>query len=232
MKKPRVLLTEDDVNFGSVLKDYLELNDFDVNLCKNGNQGISSFKNYKYDICILDVMMPEKDGFTLAKEIRQLDQKVPLIFLTAKTLKEDMLEGFRSGADDYLTKPFDSEILLYKIRAILHRKNVESELTEPDEYKIGNYDFNHKLRKLAHNKDEFKLSPKEADLLKMLSIRMNDVLQREEALVKIWGEDNYFTTRSMDVYVTKLRKYLKNDPQIELINLHRNGFMLKVDKND
>ena len=224
-----ILLAEDDPNFGVVLRDYLELHDYQVTLCKDGCQGITAFRKGKYDLCILDVMMPEKDGFTLAREIKKLSPAAPLIFLTAKAMNEDMLDGFRIGADDYITKPFDSEVLLYKIKAILNRKNgtpaVQQEKTE---YSIGQYTFQTKLRLLQYQGQEQKLSPKEADLLHMLCQHLNDVLPREEALHKIWHEDSYFTARSMDVYIAKLRKYLKQDPAVEIINIHGQGYRLCV----
>ncbi|MFD2245485.1 response regulator transcription factor [Pontibacter ruber] len=224
-----ILLAEDDPNFGIVLKDYLEMHDYEVTLCKDGNQGSTAFRKGKYDLCILDVMMPEKDGFTLAREIKKLDTNVPIIFLTAKTLKEDMLEGFKIGADDYITKPFDSEVLLYKIKAVLNRKGgVTPEKAEPTEYTIGSYVLQPKLRLLHHQGHEQKLSPKEADLLLMLCQHLNDVLPREIALQRIWREDTYFTARSMDVYIAKLRKYLKEDPTVEIINIHGQGYRLCV----
>jgi len=231
MANKKILLVEDDPNFGTVLKDYLELNDYDVTHAKDGLDGLISFRNDDYDICILDVMMPKKDGFTLAKEIRQLNADIPLIFLTAKTMKEDVLKGYQVGADDYLNKPFDSEVLLYKLKAIIQRKDADT-LTDDNqfEFEIGDFHLNSKLRQLIYkNEDPRKLSPKENKLLKLLTIYKNDLLPRELALTKIWRDDNYFTSRSMDVYIAKLRKYLRPDEKVEIINIHGEGFRLVVE---
>ena len=225
----KILLVEDDRNFGDVLKSYLEMNDYDVTLATDGDQGLIAFKNGQYDLCIFDVMMPKKDGFTLAKEVREKDKSTPIIFLTARNLKEDVLEGFRIGADDYISKPFNSEELLYRVMAILKRaKKEEAPESDAKEFMIGDYHFNYPLRILTYQPDgtNDKLSPKEAHLLRMFCLKMNDVLERSEALSKIWGEDNYFTARSMDVFVTKLRKYLSKDEKIEIMNIHGNGFRL------
>jgi len=228
MENSRILLVEDDPNFGTVLKDYLSLNDYDVTLAKDGLEGLIMFKNDDYDLCILDVMMPRKDGFSLAKDIRSTNLEVPIIFLTAKTMKEDVLKGYQAGADDYLNKPFDSEVLLYKIKAILQRKEGDKNKEEETfEFKIGKFDFNSKLRHLAFEGAEpQKLSPKESKLLKLLAIYKNDLMPRELALTKIWRDDNYFTSRSMDVYIAKLRKYLKLDESVEILNIHGEGFRL------
>jgi len=228
MENNKILLVEDDPNFGTVLKDYLSLNDYNVTLAKDGLEGLIMFKNDDYDLCILDVMMPRKDGFSLAKDIRATNSEVPIIFLTAKTMKEDVLKGYQAGADDYLNKPFDSEVLLYKIKAILQRKETEQSAEEESfEFKIGDFDFNSKLRHLAFRGKEIqKLSPKESKLLKMLAVHKNDLMPRELALTKIWRDDNYFTSRSMDVYIAKLRKYLKLDENVEIINIHGEGFRL------
>ena len=229
MGSKRILLVEDDPNFGIVLKDYLGLNDYHVTHAKDGIEGLIMFKNNSYDLCILDVMMPRKDGFSLAQDIRATDKEVPIIFLTAKTLKEDVLKGYSVGADDYLNKPFDSEVLLYKIKAILQRKDSDtSSDSEQFEFVIGQFFFNSKLRHLSigENGEPQKLSPKESKLLKMLAIHKNDLMPRELALTKIWRDDNYFTSRSMDVYITKLRKYLKSDENVEILNIHGEGFRL------
>lgn len=228
MENNRILLVEDDPNFGTVLKDYLSLNDYNVTLAKDGLEGLIMFKNNDFDLCILDVMMPRKDGFSLAKDIRATNSEVPIIFLTAKTMREDVLKGYQAGADDYLNKPFDSEVLLYKIKAILQRKETEQNVEEDAfEFKIGNFDFNSKLRHLSFQGGEpQKLSPKESKLLKMLANHKNDLMPRELALTKIWRDDNYFTSRSMDVYIAKLRKYLKQDENVEIINIHGEGFRL------
>ena len=234
MAQKKILLVEDDPNFGTVLKDYLSLNDYDVTHAEDGLEGLLAFKNDEFDICILDVMMPKKDGFTLAKEIREINKDVPIIFLTAKTMKEDVLKGYQSGADDYLNKPFDSEVLMYKIKAILQRKeNTMSPEEDKHEFEIGEFKFDSKLRQLVHkNGESRKLSPKENKLLKLLAIYKNDLLPRELALTKIWRDDNYFTSRSMDVYIAKLRKYLKLDPNVEIVNIHGEGFRLVDNKNE
>lgn len=224
-KNHKILLVEDDPNFGMILKDYLELHDYTVVLAQDGVIGLNEFKKSDFDICILDVMMPRKDGFTLAEEIKQIDAKQNLIFLTAKSLKEDVLQGYKVGADDYLNKPFDSEVLLYKIKAILGR-NKEDEVEEAKELTIGVFNFNHRLRILSNDGKEQKLSPKESELLKLLIHHKNDLLPRSTALLKIWKDDSYFAGRSMDVYVAKLRKYLKDDPNLEIQNIHSEGFRL------
>ena len=228
----KILLVEDDQNFGDVLRSYLEMNDYDVTLANDGIKGLERYNSSKYDLCILDVMMPRKDGFTVAKEIREKDTDTPIIFLTAKTLKEDVLKGFKIGADDYITKPFNSEELLFRIQAILKRTmQQEDPKEEVREFLFSKYHFNYPLRILTFNKggedeQKFKLSPKEAQLLRLFALKINDVLTRNESLTKIWGEDNYFTARSMDVFVTKLRKYLSHDDNLEIVNIHGNGFQL------
>ena len=232
MKKDlkKILIVEDDTNFGNILKDYLALNDYNVTLAKNGIEGFQKFKKDTFDLCILDVMMPYKDGFTLAKEIREQNQEVPIVFLTAKNLKDDFLRGFKVGADDYLTKPFDSEVLLAKIKAIINRKNIVN-ISETDtfEFTIGKFSYNSKLRFLnIASQEPLKLSPKENQLLRLLVLNINDLLPREVALNKIWRDDNYFTSRSMDVYIAKLRKYLKADSNVEILNIHGEGFRLVV----
>ncbi len=224
--KPKILLCEDDANLGMVLKNYLELNDYDVTLERDGRLGLAAFQREKFDICLLDVMMPNMDGFTAAEEIRDVNPDVPLFFLSAKTMKDDIIQGYKLGADDYITKPFDSDVLLHKIKAILKR-NEEMHKDEVNaEFDLGKYHFNPKLRELIVNGKTQTLSPKENELLKMLSEYKNDLLSREAALKKIWGSDTYFNGRSMDVYIAKLRKYLKEDPKLEIVNIHGNGFRL------
>lgn len=226
-EKNKVLLVEDDTNFGQVLKNYLELNDFVVELSRDGILGLAAFRREKFDICLLDVMMPNMDGFTLAEEIRNVDPDVPLFFLTAKSTKEDILNGYKLGADDYINKPFDSEILLQKIRAVLKRNQELQEKQHAQiEWDIASYHFNSKLRTLEHNGKSQTLSPKENELLTMLCEYKNDLLPRETALKRIWGSDTYFNGRSMDVYIAKLRKYLKEDSTVEIVNIHGNGFRL------
>lgn len=228
--KPKILLCEDDANLGMVLKNYLELNDFDVTLERDGRLGLAAFQREKFDICLLDVMMPNMDGFTVAEEIRDINPDVPLFFLSAKTMKEDIIQGYKLGADDYITKPFDSEVLLLKIRAILKRNEEIHKEEARTEYDLGKYHFNPRLRELTISGKTQTLSPKENELLKMLSEYKNDLLPREAALKRIWGSDTYFNGRSMDVYIAKLRKYLKEDPSIEIVNIHGNGFRLVVNE--
>jgi len=225
-----ILLVEDDPNFGIVLRDYLNLDGFQVTLAKNGMEGFDKYKKGDYDLCILDVMMPYKDGYTLAKEIREDNTSVPIIFLTAKSMKEDVLQGYKVGADDFLNKPFDSEVLLAKIKTLLKRKSSQTTINQKQtDFQIGDFHLNAKLRFLTYKKeDPIKLSPKENDLLKLLALHLNDLMPRELALTQIWRDDNYFTSRSMDVYIAKLRKYLKQDPKVEILNIHGEGFRLVV----
>jgi two-component system, OmpR family, response regulator len=225
-KKPLILLCEDDTNLGMVLKNYLELNDYEVILERDGRLGLAAFQREKIDICLLDVMMPNMDGFTLAEEIRDINPDVPLFFLSAKTMKDDIIQGYKLGADDYITKPFDSEVLLLKIKAILKRNEEMHREEVNTEYDLGNYHFNPRLRQLSIDGKMQTLSPKENELLKMMCEYKNDLLPREIALKKIWGSDTYFNGRSMDVYIAKLRKYLKEDNTIEIVNIHGNGFRL------
>ena len=224
--KPKILLCEDDTNLGMVLKNYLELNDYEVVLERDGRLGLAAFQREKFDICLLDVMMPNMDGFAVAEEIRDINPDVPLFFLSAKTMKDDIIQGYKLGADDYITKPFDSDVLLLKIKAILKR-NEETHREEVNaEFDMGKYHFNPRLRELTIDGRINVLSPKENELLKMLCEHKNDLLTREAALKKIWGSDTYFNGRSMDVYIAKLRKYLKEDETIEIVNIHGNGFRL------
>lgn len=227
--KKKVLLVEDDQNFGSILRDYLELNDYDVVLARNGVEGAEKFNKNTFDICLLDVMMPYKDGFSLAKEIRRADSTVPLIFLTAKSMKEDVVKGYNLGADDYLTKPFDSDVLLLKMKAMFYR--MEQNIINLDKaehlFTIGKFSFNAKLRELSYETaPPVKLSPKEGALLQLLALHQNDLMPRELALKKIWKDDTYFTSRSMDVYIAKLRKHLKADASISINNIHGEGFRM------
>lgn len=230
----KILLVEDDQNFGDVLRSYLEMHDYNVTLATDGQMGWDTFRKGKFDLCILDVMMPKKDGFTLGKDIREKDADMPIIFLTAKTMKDDVLKGFKIGADDYITKPFNSEELLLRIQAILKRTRPKPDpRDEIRDFNIGKFHFDSMLRILTFepggaNESKNKLSPKEAQLLRLFALNVNDILPRSEALTKIWQDDNYFTARSMDVFVTKLRKYLAPDENIEIINIHGNGFQLLV----
>ena len=227
-----ILLVEDDINFGALLNDFLTLHSYNVVLAKNGIEGLEKFKKSQFGLCVLDVMLPFKDGFTLAKEIREIDKDVPLFFLTAKTLKEDVLKGYKIGADDYLTKPFDSDILLLKIKSIFKRKQlINTREIVKHEFEFAKFKFNSKLRTLQFESEPTtKLSPKENQLLRMLLSYLNDLMPRELALVKIWNDDNYFTSRSMDVYIAKIRKYLSKDPSIEIENIHGEGFRLIINK--
>lgn len=229
-QKPNIFLVEDDLSFGAVLKSYLEINDFDVEWVDDGQFAISQFNKGSFDICILDVMLPHVDGFTIGAEIRRTNQGIPILFLTAKNMREDVLQGYRVGADDYITKPFDTEVLIFKLRAILKRGGNGVQETDPDFYQIGAYLFDYKLRTIELGDTKQKLSPKEAELLKMLCDNLNKLLPREAALKKIWGDDGYFTARSMDVYLTKLRKLFAEDPSVEIRNIHGSGFMLEIKK--
>lgn len=225
-KSIKIFLVEDDLSFGSVLKSYLELNDYSVEWVDDGKYALDHFRKGLFNICILDIMLPHVDGFTIANEIRQINNEVPIIFLTAKKLKEDVLKGYGAGGDDYITKPFDTDILLAKIRAILARRDFQT--ATKDIYEIGKFVFNSKLRTLTIGNTENKLSPKEAQLLELLVISQNELISREMALKKIWGSDDYFTARSMDVYITKLRKFLSVDPALNIKNIHGAGFQLIV----
>ena len=224
-----VLLAEDDKNLGSVLTSYFEAKGFPTTLCVNGQEAFNQFRKEQFDFCIIDVMMPVKDGFTLAREIREIDKKIPILFLTAKSMQADKLKGFELGADDYLTKPFSMEELLMRMRAII-RRATESKTMQASRtfYDVGKFTFDYNRQLLKIDEQNQKLTSKESELLKMLCDNINEVLDRSIALKKIWHDDSYFNARSMDVYVTKLRKYLKADPNIELINVHGVGFKLVI----
>lgn len=226
IKPVNIFLVEDDLSFGSVLKSYLEINDFSVDWVDDGKYAVDHFRRGLFDICILDVMLPHVDGFTIANEIRLINNKVPIIFLTAKKLKDDVLMGYGVGGDDYITKPFDTDILLAKIRAIVARSDFQSGIK--DIFEIGKFTFNAKIRTLTAGDEEKKLSPKEAQLLELLAANPNALISREMALKKIWGNDDYFTARSMDVYITKLRKMLSDDPRLNIKNIHGAGFQLII----
>ena len=225
--KSKILLAEDDKNLGNVLKAYLEAKGFHTTLCIDGKEALETFKRNEFDFCILDIMMPVMDGFTLAKEIRKLDTHIPFLFLTAKSMQEDRIQGLELGADDYLTKPFSMEELLLRIKAI-RRRVEESKKNKPSDniFRFGQYVFDYNRQMLSIGSQQQKLTSKEADLLRLLCLNMNNVLDRSAALNKIWYDDSYFNARSMDVYITKLRKYLKQDPDVELINVHGVGFKL------
>lgn len=228
--KAKILLVEDDTNFGNVLTGFLEMHGYDVTLARDGQAGATAFGSKSFDLCVLDVMMPKMDGFTLAGQIRERDKKIPIIFLTAKSMKEDQLKGYKAGADDYLTKPFDTDVLLHKINVILRRSMGLAELEDQTDFRIGKYTFDYKLRRISDGDLTEVLSPKEAELLRLLCFHKNDLLPRQKALKLIWGDDNYFNGRSMDVFITKLRKYLKNDPSVEIVTLHSKGVRLMVNE--
>ena len=224
--RSKLLIVEDDPNLGQILKEYLELKGFQPVLCTDGLAGMNAFKKDSYDMCILDVMMPKMDGFTLAKEIRDSDKNVPIIFLTAKSMKEDTIEGLKLGADDYLTKPFSMEELLLRMKAIFRRTSSDKRNTEQEQFDLGKIQFDANLHQLITPSREIRLTAKENALLKMFCQNMNKTLDRSEALKKIWYDDSYFNARSMDVYIAKLRKYLREDDSIEILTVHGQGFKL------
>lgn len=223
--KLKILLCEDDENLGMLLREFLVAKGYSADLCSDGEKGYKTFLKDKYDLCVLDIMMPKKDGFTLAMEIRNINSEVPIIFLTAKDLKEDVQQGFKIGADDYITKPFSMEELVLRITAILRRVRGKKE-KEITMYKIGKFTFDTQKQTLVIDGVSKKLTTKESELLALLCAHMNEILERNYALKHIWIDDNYFNARSMDVYITKLRKLLKDDPQIEIINIHGKGYKL------
>jgi DNA-binding response OmpR family regulator len=227
-QKTKLLLAEDDENLGLLLKEYLVAKGYDANLYPDGEAAYKGFMKEHYDICILDIMMPKKDGFTLAKDIRIINADIPIIFLTAKNLKEDVLEGFKIGADDYITKPFSMEELILRIEAILRRTAQETQSNAQQVFTLGRYTFDTRKQILSEGEHSVKLTTKESDLLKLLCQNANKVLERNYALKSIWIDDNYFNARSMDVYITKLRKHLKNEPTVEIINVHGKGYKLIV----
>ena len=220
-----ILLFEDDESLGMLLREYLQAKGYEADLCPDGEAGYKAFLKDEYDMCVLDVMMPKMDGFQLAQEIRQVNQEIPVIFLTAKNLKEDIFEGFKIGADDYITKPFSMEELVYRMEAILRRVHGKQQ-KNVSVYHIGRFIFDTRRQILAIGDKQTKLTTKESELLILLCAHANDVLQRELALKTIWIDDNYFNARSMDVYITKLRKHLKDDPEIEINNVHGKGYRL------
>ena len=231
MSSKRILLVEDDPNLGMLLEDYLSLKGkFEVKLCKDGDEGLKAFTAQDFDICIFDVMMPKKDGFTLAKDVRKINAEIPIIFATAKGMMEDKTEAFNLGGDDYIIKPFRIEELLLRINSLLKRVAYQDQEPEkkPTQFTIGNYHFDFQNQLITIAQQQQKVSTKEAELLRLLCLKMNDVLTREEALLQIWHDDNYFNGRSMDVFLSKLRKYLKDDPKVEIINVHGKGYKLLV----
>jgi two-component system, OmpR family, response regulator len=226
IQKTKILLAEDDENLGTLLREYLNVKGFDADWFINGEKAYKSFVKNRYDLCILDVMMPVKDGYTLAREIRQTNAEMPIIFLTAKSLKEDIIEGFKAGADDYISKPFSMEELIFRVEAVIRRTRKESATAVQSEYRIGSYQFFPHTQLLKFGSMEHKLTTKESELLKLLCVNKNSILDRNFALKTIWVDDNYFNARSMDVYIAKLRKYLKEDPHVQILNVHGKGFKL------
>ncbi len=226
-KTARILLVEDDLNLGQILKESLD-KDFETTLCRDGRTGLKTFNDEQFDLCVLDVMLPIMDGFKLAEEIRRKDQYVPVIFLTAKAMREDTIKGFKIGADDYMTKPFSMEELRLRIHAVLRRTAGQEKTEEISTYHIGHFTFEYDVQKLTRNDTQVtqKLTSKETELLRMLCIHKNRTMERSKALKVIWHDDNYFNSRSMDVYITKLRKYLKSDPNLQILNVHGTGFKL------
>ncbi len=230
MIRPRILLIEDDVNLGYVLQENLELRDFEVTRCGDGEEGKTAFLQKNFDVCLIDIMLPNKDGFALAREIRAIDQQIPIIFLTAKSLKEDRIEGFKIGGDDYVTKPFSMEELILRIQAILKRSLDGRVDTNADSvFEIGRYEFDYQHQMLRNADTRQKLTHKEAELLRLLCLHQNTILQRDLALNLIWGDNSFFNARSMDVFVSKLRKYLNQDPRIKIVNVHGKGFKMLVE---
>lgn len=226
-KKKKILLVEDDLNLGSLLKDYLSLKGYIVTRCLNGEEGKNVYAERSFDLLILDVMMPKLDGFTLAKNIRKTDKQTPIIFLTAKSMLEDRIKGLKIGGDDYITKPFSSEELLLRIDNIFKRTDTTEELIPEDEvFKLGSFIFDYKKRTLSNGKNKKQLTSKESELLKLLAQNKNEVVERSVALMEIWKNESYFTARSMDVFITKLRSHLKSDTSVEIINVHGTGFKL------
>ena len=225
----QILVLEDDTNLGFLLREHLEMNSYSVKLCRNGEEGLTEFIRDKFDLCLVDVMMPKKDGFTFVKELREKESDIPVIFLTAKSLKEDRIEGFKIGCDDYITKPFSMEELMLRIQAVLRRTNLsqQEEITQTF-FAIGKFTFDFNLRSLTIGKTKNELTSKEAELLRLLCVYQNKVLERETALKIVWGDDSYFNSRSMDVFISKIRKYLKDDPSINLMNIHGKGYKLMV----
>lgn len=232
MSNPKILLVEDDPNLGQLLKEYLDVKGYETTLCRDGEAGLRTFKKLtpnreEFDMCIFDVMMPKIDGYSLAEQVRELDEEIPIIFLTAKALKEDAIQGFQVGADDYVTKPFSMEELLMRIKAILKRTSkADQEKEQQTKFEIGEFTFDSDAQKLFKDGEEQKLTSKESALLRLLCLRKNQMLDRSIALKKIWFDDNYFNSRSMDVYITKLRKYLKPDQNLQIMNVHGQGFKL------
>ncbi|AMQ55326.1 response regulator transcription factor [Algoriphagus sanaruensis] len=228
MSKAKLLVVEDDPNLGDILKEYLEMKGYEPTLCRDGEEGWNKFKKDKYDLCLLDIMMPKKDGFTLAKEIKKVQEELPILFLTAKNQKDDIIEGLKIGADDYLTKPFSMEELLLRITAILRRTQKSSEITPLKTYSFGDFILHYDEQYIEGPGGKHKLTSKENELIRLLASEINKLVNRSHALKQIWGDDSYFNARSMDVYLSKIRKILKDDPKVQIITVHGEGFKLIV----
>ncbi len=224
----KILLVEDDPNLGFIVQEHLQLNGYEVTLCVNGKEGLAVFKKGSFDLCLADIMMPQIDGFTFAGELRRKDSDIPLIFLTAKSLKEDKIEGFKIGCDDYITKPFSVEELLLRIQAVLRRVQGTNRDDGRSEFEIGRFTFDSSKQVLVGKGKTVKLTSRESELLRLLCLHQNRTLERNIALRQIWGDEGYFSGRSMDVFVSKLRKYLKDDPRVEIINVHGKGYKLII----
>lgn len=228
----KILVLEDDPNLGFILQEHLELNGFKVKLCINGIEGLEEYKKDKYSLCLVDVMMPKKNGFAFVKDLRGMDVVIPVIFLTAKSLKEDRIEGFKLGCDDYVTKPFSMEELLLRINAVLRRSSSAESSCLQSKFSFGSYLFDYEKQQLVCRTGTIELTTKEADLFKLLCMHMNNILEREVALKTIWGSDNYFNARSMDVFISKIRKYFKDDPTVSIINVHGKGYKFIVENTE
>lgn len=228
MSKAKLLVVEDDPNLGDILQEYLQMKGYDTTLCRDGEEGWNKFKKDKFDLCLLDIMMPKKDGFTLAKEIKKVQEDLPILFLTAKNQKDDIIEGLKIGADDYLTKPFSMEELLLRITAILRRTQKSTELAPLKTYTFGDFVLHYDEQYIEGPSGRHKLTSKENELIRLLASEINKLVNRSHALKQIWGDDSYFNARSMDVYLSKIRKILKDDPKVQIITVHGEGFKLIV----
>ena len=228
MSKAKLLVVEDDPNLGDILQEYLTMKGYDCTLCRDGEEGWSKFKKDKFNLCILDIMMPKKDGFTLGKEIKKVQEDLPIIYLTAKNLKEDIIEGLKIGADDYITKPFSMEELLLRIGAILRRTQKSDEVNALKVYSFGDFVLHYDEQMLEGPQGKQKLTSKENELIRILASEINKLVNRSHALKQIWGDDSYFNARSMDVYLSKIRKLLKDDPKVQIITVHGEGFKMVV----
>ncbi|GMQ25423.1 response regulator transcription factor [Algoriphagus sp. oki45] len=228
MSKAKLLVVEDDPNLGDILQEYLQMKGYDTTLCRDGEEGWNKFKKDKYDLCLLDIMMPKKDGFTLAKEIKKVQEDLPILFLTAKNQKDDIIEGLKIGADDYLTKPFSMEELLLRITAILRRTQKSTEVAPLKTYTFGDFVLHYDEQFIEGPSGKNKLTSKENELIRLLASEINKLVNRSHALKQIWGDDSYFNARSMDVYLSKIRKILKDDPKVQIITVHGEGFKLIV----